>query len=179
MLTSSIAGLLDHVEAGADVRRQTRERRRHALGEEARALAAAEHHKLDGTAPLGRPIGRCAAAITAERTGLPVSLTFGSSSGRKELRALKRGRDARHALGEHAVGAAEHGVLLVQDRRDAAQPRRFQGRERRIAAEADDRLRFDAPEQRERGAEPARQHQAPSAPSRWASEPASVADGTW
>ena len=41
-------------------------------------------------------------------------------------------------FGQHAVGAAEHGVLLVQRGRDAAQARGHQRRKGRIAAEADD-----------------------------------------
>ena len=75
----------------------------------------------------------------------------------QEFGALERGGDGRDALGQHAVGAPEHGVLLVQGRRNAAQAGRDQRREGRIAAEADDRTGLHLAQQLEGGGDAARQ----------------------
>ncbi len=47
---------------------------------------------------------------------------------------------AAASLDKEAVGASEHGILLVQDGRDPHAARREQGGNGRIAAEADDRI---------------------------------------
>ncbi len=46
--------------------------------------------------------------------------------------------DGSDLAGDQPVDAAEHGILLVDDRRDALGEGAEQGRQRRIAAEADD-----------------------------------------
>ena len=90
----------------------------------------------------------------------------------QELGVLERGGDGRDVLGQHAVGAAEHGVLLVQGRRDAAQAGRNQRRKSRIAAEADHRTGLHLAQQLEGGGDAARQQ-----PSRHGPRPPASADG--
>ena len=93
-----------------------------------------------------------AAATTAGRTGLPVWVALAASAGSRLRTPAKAGRDRAHARRQHAVGAAHHGVLLVDDGRDAAQRRGEQRRNGRIAAEADHHRGLE-PRQHEPGLE--------------------------
>ena len=63
-----LAALLHDEQAGAHLRRQQRQRRRQRVGEEARALAAAEHQQREGPPRARAPDRRCAdQSITDDR----------------------------------------------------------------------------------------------------------------
>jgi hypothetical protein len=76
------------------------------------------------------------------------------------LGRLKGGGDGVDARGKHAIGSAEHGVLLVDGGGDPAQPRRHQGGKRRIAAEAHHRARPYLAQELEGGNDAPQQHRA-------------------
>ena len=171
------ARLLHHVEAMANIHRQERERRRHRLGKEARALAAAEDQQRQPSVRLRRVIGTPRRIDDGRSHRVAGETRLAGEVRRQVLGRRERRGDAGDALGEHLVGAAEHGVLLVQQRRDAAQLRRLDGREGRIAAEADDDLRLQLSQQLEGGDEPARQQPVRCAPWRSGDFEPSVADG--
>ena len=88
-----------------------------------------------------------AAARTWSRTGLPVSDSLYAVA----LGTFGRIEAQRQRVGEPRqcpVGAAHHGVLLVQNARNAHQARRQERRKHRIAAETDDSVGLDPAELR-------------------------------
>ena len=87
---------------------QSRQRRRHDVGEDPRALTAAEDQELE-VAPR-RAVSGGAATLIAGRTGLPVWAARAWSAGR---RFGKTGGDPPDTPRQTAVGTAEHGILLV------------------------------------------------------------------
>ena len=76
-----LARLLHDREPRVQMRLEPFDRGRHDVGHDARALAAAEHQKLQRPAGNERRIGVAAAAITAGRTGLPVCVALAASAG--------------------------------------------------------------------------------------------------
>ena len=112
-------------------------RRRHDLGHDMRALAAAEHDQPQRRA--GRRRGVSAGGgrdhLRAHRIageadlGLQTRIEIG-----ERVEAGGNGRDARR---QEAIGAAHDAVLLVQHRRHGTHARRQQRRHGRVAAEAD------------------------------------------
>ena len=113
--------MLHDEQAGADRGREQRQGRRQRVGEKAGALAAAEHQQRErplgpgGLIALRGPVDhriahRIAGQAGPGRAGLRGSLVVSN----EVAMAVTR-------LGQHAVGAAQHGVLLVQGGGDAAQ----------------------------------------------------------
>ena len=114
-----VARLLGEQQPRAQRRVEPLDRRRHDLGHDARALAAAEHQQAQRARPAPAAAnGVAAAAITAGRTGLPVRVALAASAGSRVEHAGEAGRDRGHARRQQPVGAAHHGVLLVDDGRD-------------------------------------------------------------
>ena len=151
--------LLDEAQAAAQGGRQRQDGLGHDLTERGGALAAAEHHEVDHPALARRAIGLAAQRLDLLADGVADEARAAIVGG-DVARRLERGRDPRRAAQHHAVGLAQHGVLLVQQRRQAAQAGGDHGRHRGVAAEADDRRRRDAA-QRPPGVEQAaaeRQH---------------------
>ena len=112
---------------------------------ERRALAAAEHQRDRSPGPRRARdrASRAAPAPARARDCRP-----GARGGRRRRCGAcgERGRDPRRAAQHQAVGLAQHGVLLVQHGRQAAQAGGDHGRHRGVAAEADDGRRADAAE---------------------------------
>ena len=134
--------------AARSMRIEPLDRGRHDVGHDARALAAAEHEQPERARRLRRgdrasPPPRSPPAAPGCRCASPwrrASARASSTPAKLVAIALTRAR-------EQPVGAPHHRVLLVDERRDLAQRRRQHRRHGRIAAEADDRGRLDAPEQ--------------------------------
>ena len=136
------AGLLDDAEPGAPLGTELGQRTRHQLGEDARALAAAEDEQAEGG--FGRRQRRRVRRQPQPmaRTGLPTCTM--RRRVRRSLRAFEAGGENRAERDQQPVGAAEHGVLLMHDDRQAGEPCGGERRNGRIAAEADDDLRAAA-----------------------------------
>ena len=124
------------------VRVQERERRRHDVRHDARALRAAGHEEVQALSDM---IG------IGERGGVDDRWP-NRIAGHARLRlidaleARKAAGDKADAGAQKAIGPAHHGVLLMQDSRDSEKPGGEKRRHGRIAAEADHGARLDAPE---------------------------------
>ncbi len=109
--------LLRNHETPAQGRIEPADRRRNHLAEHARALAAAENEQADLAVRRGRRIRAIRAhPAKAGRTGMPVRTHLVCGPGRNGGNLGEAGGDAPDAVGEHPVGAAENGVLLMNDR---------------------------------------------------------------
>jgi len=135
------ARLLLHAQPFAQGRRQGGEGLRHGLGQNARALAAAGDQHVDRPAR-GR---RCVGPVEQGADVGPDRIADQAHPRLDALRDLpqvrERRRDRADIRTEPAVGAAQHRILLVKQRRPPLTQRRQQGRSRRITAEADDHRR--------------------------------------
>ena len=136
--------LLHDAHLAAHALRQRRDRRRHRIGQEAGALAAADDEQAErivgGARRIGGP-GRLARRRPDRVAGLHhLALVTAADAGHA-------GGDGADARGEEAVGAAEHGVLLVDDGRHPGPGRRQHRRHGRVAAEADRGVGIEAPHQ--------------------------------
>lgn len=107
------AHLLGELQPRAQVRRQERQRGRHGVGEEARALAAAEHQKPEFAARDRRVVGdrRRLDHHVAHRIAGMHRL---GGEGLGVARRREGERDAGRPPGEAAIGAPHHGILVVQ-----------------------------------------------------------------
>ncbi len=137
------AGLLHHFEPVAHFHGQEREGRRHRLGKEARALTAAEYEQRDAGVGLRLPVRTARRLDDGGAHRVAGEACLGGKLGRQVLGRRERRGDAGDALGEHLVGAAEHGVLLVDDRLLAEIRGGKHGRDGGIAAKADNGERID------------------------------------
>ena len=132
------------------MRREPLDGRRHDVGHDPRALAAAEHQQPQRTAGLGRRIGSGRRGDHRPADRIAGAHRLGGERRRAVEHAIEAGGDGVHPLGQQPVGASHHGVLLVDERGNSAQRRRQHRRHGRIAAEADDGGGRDAPEQPQR-----------------------------
>ena len=132
--------------ARAQLGRQRARRRRHDIGEDPRALAAAQHQDPEPVRRR-RSGGTASGARIAGRTGLPVCTLRSPGRAGTSAVACEAGGDGRARRGQQPVGAAEHGVLLVDRGRNAELVRRQHRRDRGIAAEADHRRRAEPAQQ--------------------------------
>jgi len=102
--------LLADPQNAAEFGRQCRQGRRHNLGEDARALAAAEDQQLDGLSGFGRGIGGCCGGKD-RRADRVAGIDRAAAIGGAETGGLgKTGCDAGDARRQQAIGAAEDGV---------------------------------------------------------------------
>ena len=141
-----LAGLLHDRKPRAQGRLERLDRRRHHVGHDARALAAAKNEKPQRIGDRRISRGRCGDdgrphRITGERRlgGEPRPVAKHVGKGRGD------GGDARR---QQPVGAADDGIGIVDHGRHAAPGRGQHRRQRRIAAEADHRRGLEPSDQR-------------------------------
>ena len=141
-----LAGLLDDGQPRAQRRIERLDRGGHHIGHDARALAAAENKKPQ---PIGhRRIGRGSGGDDRGPHRIAGQRRLGGKP-RLIAKHVRKGRgDGGHARRQQPVGAADHGIRVMDDGRHAAPSRRQNRRQRRIAAEADHRRRLEPSDQR-------------------------------
>ena len=131
--------LLGEPYPNALLRAHRREHLGHELAEELRALAAAEDEKVEAIE------GRVRCSLLLQRDVAHRIASEGELCLRLGRQAQKRREGRGHRIGpfrEHPVGAAHHGVLIVHAGGYLQPRRRHDGREGRVAPEADHRQRL-------------------------------------
>ena len=132
--------LLGDLQPAAEMLGQQRQPLGHDLGEDRGALAAAGDEQRGRCRPRSSGgKGWSRSASTSSRTGLPTRWTLSAALAGSRWTLGIGGGDRVDPAGHQPVDPAEHRILLVDQGRDAVAPRREQGREGRIAAEADHR----------------------------------------
>ncbi len=140
------ARLLLHLQAAADGLGQGRQGAGRGLGQDAGALAAAGDEDMDRAIGGGRDIGPVEQGSDVGADRIADEPGPGLYLGRRAAQG-REGRSHRaDRRGQHAVGAAQDGVLFMDQGRAARGHGGDQGRGRRIAAEAHDHVRADAGE---------------------------------
>ena len=121
-------------------------RRGHDVRHDARTLAAAEHEKPQRVGRVGADIRRsrggnyCSAHRIAGAPCFPGELRLAFQH------AGKTGGDRRDPRGKQPIGPPDHGILLVNERRNVAQCSCRDGRNGGISAEPHDGCRLDPAE---------------------------------
>ncbi len=124
---------------------QKRHRRRYRLREELRALASAEHEKAKTVVLPGGRVGRCGS--DQHRRAHRIAGDHGLGGISAAIFRQEPTCNGLDATGKPLVGAPHHGILFMNQRRNAHIARGIKRRQGWIATKPHNQFRFQAPEE--------------------------------